>query len=256
MKHYVEKIPAFFKRHKWKSIIALVIIILIVLVATRGKSSAKLETATATFGSVVESVSVTGTVSPVEKANLSFGKSGIVTNIYVKVGDHVRAGDRLASLDLAGDSASYQSAAATLRDVSRGLRPEEQSVEQSKVLTAEKDAVDSAQGAYAKAQSALVSYTDALFNNSSSINPTIVIPTETYSVKAGIESERTAVSDALTKWAEVLSTASTSNASDVLTKSRQELSVIKTFMNDLTFIVGKLTISNSNLPQSTINSYT
>ena len=180
----IQKSGQFVKRHKKASIAIVIILLLLFFVFGRGKSSSKFELATASIGNVIETVSVTGTVSPVSKADLSFEKSGVVTHIYVSVGDQVKAGDRIATLDSAGDRASYKSALATFNDLSRGLRPEEQSVQQAKVDAAQvsennakKNAVNAAHDAFVKAQSSLVNYTDSFFSNPGSANPTINIPT-------------------------------------------------------------------------------
>ncbi|HEU5114851.1 MAG TPA: efflux RND transporter periplasmic adaptor subunit [Candidatus Paceibacterota bacterium] len=262
MKHQ-DRFIAFLKNHKYKTIAAVLVLIFIFFIASHKRSAPKFETAMAAVGNVVETVSVTGTVSPVGKADLSFEKSGVVSHIYVKVGDPVKAGDRIASLDSAADAASYESALATLADVSRGLRPEELSVEQAKVdvarvtlANAEKDAVNATHDAYAKAQSALVSYTDSLFSNPGSINPTINVLTSSYDDKTKIQNERVSVTNALSDWQNDLASASTTDAEAILTKSRAHLSIIKGFMTDLAAIVNVLTTANSGYSQTTLNGYT
>ena len=51
------------------------------------------------FGEVVKEVSETGTIKISDKTDLSFEYSGKIDEIYVKVGDKVSQGDRLAGLD-------------------------------------------------------------------------------------------------------------------------------------------------------------
>jgi HlyD family secretion protein len=74
----------------------------IALVATRSSSSATTsqtqlgQVTQATLSSVVES---SGSVSPESEVTLSFGASGIVSQVNVEVGDHVKQGDVLAELD-------------------------------------------------------------------------------------------------------------------------------------------------------------
>ncbi|MDE1874648.1 MAG: efflux RND transporter periplasmic adaptor subunit [Patescibacteria group bacterium] len=253
----------FLKKHKIAVIVAVVVLVLLYLIFGRGKAAPKFETATAVVGNVVQTVSVTGTVSPVDKADLAFEKGGVVSRIYVAVGDHVNAGDPIAKIDDAADAASYESAQATLADMARGLRPEELAVQESAVAVAETslsnaktDAINAAHDAYAKAQSALVTYTDALFNNPSSVNPTITVPTQTYSLQASIDQERTNVTQALSDWSADLAQASTSDAETLITASRTHLAVVKQFMTDLSAIVGWLTTANSGYSQTTINGYT
>jgi RND family efflux transporter MFP subunit len=56
-------------------------------------------TETVKRGSVVETVSVTGELVPVEYADLSFKGLGTIDGVYVKEGDLVKEGDRIVSVD-------------------------------------------------------------------------------------------------------------------------------------------------------------
>lgn len=235
---------------------AVIVLIILFIVFGRRGSGSKFETATAVIGNVIETVSVTGTVSPVDKADLSFEKGGVITRIYVKVGDQVRVGDKIASLDSAGDTANYQSAAATLADISRSLRPEEQTVEKTKVATAQSAAVNAAHDAYVSAQGALVSYTDSLFTNAGSINPTINVQTDSYMTKVNIQNERIAVNQALSDWTADLQSSQNIDPATLVARAQNHLLVVKAFVKDLSTIVGSLTTVNSGLSQTAVNSYT
>ena len=95
-----------FFKNKYFIISLIVIIIIAFIFYSKSKSSAQsLVYSKATVGNVIEQVSVTGTISPVDKADLAFEKSGVIASIFVKVGDNVKKGDRIASLDSAGDIA-------------------------------------------------------------------------------------------------------------------------------------------------------
>ena len=58
-----------------------------------------LQTTKATVGDLVLYANGTGTIVPAEETNLSFSSRGQVSEIYVKIGDHVEAGQGLAQLD-------------------------------------------------------------------------------------------------------------------------------------------------------------
>ncbi|MDR1768157.1 MAG: biotin/lipoyl-binding protein [Propionibacteriaceae bacterium] len=60
---------------------------------------ARTYTAKAEKGTQTETVSLTGTLTPRKQAELSFSVSGEVTKVYVKVGDKVEKGDKLARVD-------------------------------------------------------------------------------------------------------------------------------------------------------------
>lgn len=64
-----------------------------------------------TLGSVSQSVSLTGTFVPTREADLSFGASGTVATLPVAVGDKVRAGQALATIDTTVLTASETAAA-------------------------------------------------------------------------------------------------------------------------------------------------
>jgi len=89
---------------KKKKAISWIIIILIAIGGiyyfTKPKDEGdKYVTATASKMDVVQTVSVTGGITPVRKANISFEGSGTVEAIYVEVSDEVKKGDKLAKID-------------------------------------------------------------------------------------------------------------------------------------------------------------
>ena len=99
-------------------IIGLIVVIIVIFFVVRSRSSApSFQSTAAAVGNVIETVSVTGTVSPVGKASLAFEKSGVISHIDVVVGQSVKAGDPIAELDSATDEANLESAQATLSDM-------------------------------------------------------------------------------------------------------------------------------------------
>lgn len=81
---------------------------------------------------VVQLIEVSGRVSPSEEATLSFEKSAVVTNRYIEVGDEVKAGQVLATLDgskaetdLKSAQASVEKSMADVALLTNGVRPEE-----------------------------------------------------------------------------------------------------------------------------------
>ena len=105
---------------------AVVLLVLIVaFVASRftapDASANALETAAIQRGTLVATVSATGAVSPLREAQMAFSASGPLTQLEVKAGDVVQAGQLLAQLDtrtlelqLAQSEASLNSAQAQL----------------------------------------------------------------------------------------------------------------------------------------------
>ena len=67
--------------------------------AARSTNGNSLQTAKATVGNLVLFASGTGTIMPAAETSFGFNTSGQVSQINVKVGDHVEAGQVLAQLD-------------------------------------------------------------------------------------------------------------------------------------------------------------
>lgn len=103
---------------------ALVIIGAILVVALAGSfgvmqqrratASDRWVTATATTGSVTQTLSGSGTVAPAQDASASFPASGKVTAVKVSVGQTVKAGDVLATMDKTSLQTAVDQAALTL----------------------------------------------------------------------------------------------------------------------------------------------
>lgn len=247
------------------SIIAVVIIIIVAFFFFKSANKPpNFDYAQAKIGTITEKVSVTGKISSVSKADLSFEKSGIVNKINLAVGQKVSAGETIASLESAGDQAALESAKAELADVSRGLRPEEYAASLSAVETAStslsnatKDARTSFRDSYVKAQSSIVNYADTFFANPQSSNPTINITVQSQNIGNDLNQSRLIISDVLRKWKTDIDQESLSgfSAKDLLDRAQNYLSTIKVFMSNLSTAVNYLTPGNSSLSQSTINSY-
>lgn len=242
----------FLKKKYIISAAAVIVVIIVIVVFSNRGSSVNFQSTPATVGNVIETVSVTGTVTPVSNAALAFEKSGVISHIYVSVGQSVRAGDPIASLDSASDQAALESAQATLADMSTSATPSGVSSAETSLATAQEDAVNAAQDGFAKAQSALINYTDDFFTNPQSQNPTINIRTQTTTDANTIDSERLTVSGLLSQWSNELSTSTPDRAGSLISDSYNYLSTIKQFMNDLSVIVNGLNPVNSGLSPAAI----
>ncbi len=259
MKH---RLVRFFK-NKYAIGGTILAVLIIIFIISRGNKGAQFESADAVVGNVVEKVSVTGTVSPIGKADLAFEKGGVVDRINFKVGDSVKKGQLIAAIDDAGDAANLAQAQANYSQIARGLRPEELSADQAVVSNsgtslqnAKKDAVDAARDAYVKAQSAIVNYADTFFFNPQSANPVIKINTNSQLQKDNIDNERLSVSDTLTSWQLDISGATNpDNAPALIAKTENYLSSLKNFLGDIQNLINQLNSSNDAASQSTITAY-
>ena len=134
--------------------VLLNVILVVVLVSIGGAAFAAVRssssssattqtTATAKRGTVLESVTSTGNVEAPTSLSLSFQQSGQVTAIYVKTGEHVIAGQKLAKVDdtqqshaLASAKASQASAQAALAALHRGETSPERASDAASVASA------------------------------------------------------------------------------------------------------------------------
>src|SRR6202011_3005126 len=97
--------------------VALVIAGLIARDALFPSSSATpvgLRTATVASGTVTNTVTATGTLVPAQSMTLGFKTAGTLTAVDVHVGDHVRSGQLLATIDSTPLQVALQQAQATL----------------------------------------------------------------------------------------------------------------------------------------------
>ena len=158
--------------------IGLALLILIVASATRTKVP-QYETTQLTKQNVVQKVSVTGKVKPAQALDLAFEQAGKVATVKVKVGDTVKAGTTLSTLNSAdisarlrrssasiasarADVSQYQAALQTeqvhLEELKNGTRPEEVLVSELNVQKAQTALDDAKTNLYiveAKAQTDL-----------------------------------------------------------------------------------------------------
>lgn len=216
---------------------------------------------------VTQRVSVTGKVAPFEKADLGFESAGTLASKNFKVGDRVKVGDVIASLDtsgayasLSGAQASYASEAAKLEDLAKGLRPEEVTVEETKVQNAQTAYADAQQSmsnairdAYTKTTSAVLNYTDAFYQNAQTAAPLIVIHTESTMVRDRANDGRVLLTDMFRNWKNKID----ANASlpDLVAETKKNLDTTKSFLGLMTSIVSTISTGNSGATQSVIDGY-
>jgi HlyD family secretion protein len=101
MSKVVNSIKGFAKKHRWISIsagIVLLIILVIALTRGRGQSQSAYKTQVLARGELTATIGATGTVRANQSSSLAWQTTGTVDQVNVKVGDHVSKGDVLASL--------------------------------------------------------------------------------------------------------------------------------------------------------------
>jgi HlyD family secretion protein len=116
----------------------------------KAATKAAVSTATVTLGSLQATVNSAGNITSHQTADLTFGQTGTVKKINVKVGDKVKAGDVLGELDSADLQLQYRSAQVSLKNAQDSLA-ETKSPSTQQAIASARAKVDSAQAAYDKA---------------------------------------------------------------------------------------------------------
>ena len=80
-------------------------------------TEAPVQTATAFRGNIVLYANGTGTLSPANEASFGFGTSGQITELNIKIGDYVEAGQVIGQIDNTAVLAAYKQAKRNLDDL-------------------------------------------------------------------------------------------------------------------------------------------
>ena len=251
----------------WLIVVGLVAIVL--GIATRGDDGPEIEYITVEAQTVVQEVSVTGTVVPSDDAELSFETSGRVNFVGVEVGDRVDRGDVLVQLsrsevaaELAQAEATVQAEQAKLDELNRGTRPEEIAVARVKVDNASSALVeagvnlyDSVRDAYTKSDDTIRKNVDQFYDGPRSFSPELTIDVFDAALETSLESSRRNVERLLDAWSiDVDSLNVMSDLTVEAEEAKDRLEVIKDYIEELSIAVSELQASPS-LTQASIDGY-
>lgn len=138
----------------WIPLLILVLVVFGVYYQRQKNGQPSYTTETVKRQGLVQTVSATGTVKAAEEINLNFKSSGKIKQINVKVGDKVKTGDKLVSLDSTDAGAAVLSAQAALKQaeaalakLKSGAQAEDIAVTQASVDAA-KTSLDNAKQSY------------------------------------------------------------------------------------------------------------
>jgi HlyD family secretion protein len=228
-----------------------------------------LEFITVERGTITQEVTVTGKTKPVQEIDLSFERSGRVTNVGVAVGSRVQAGEVIARLDgselaaqLAQANASVDAQVAKLDEIKRGKRPEEIRVKETELAKAQQDldnyyedVEDAVRDAYAKAEDALRNKLDGIFNDDETISPQLSFGIYDSQLEIDMESARGTLSRSLVAWKVKIdgfsSTSSNETKALALEEAKTNLSLINSLLVKASDAVAKAT----SLPAATASTY-
>lgn len=104
----------FFKKRNIIIAIILLIIITAVIFSQTSSKPKEISTASVTKGDLLQTIEPTGSIKSQTEIKLNFDTIGRISKIYVKVGDHVKAGQLLANLDSRNLDSAVEQARADL----------------------------------------------------------------------------------------------------------------------------------------------
>ncbi|MCX6716944.1 MAG: HlyD family efflux transporter periplasmic adaptor subunit [Candidatus Taylorbacteria bacterium] len=261
MKNKFRKIGAWMGNHKVASTFIIVVVIIVAYFAyglIKGSSIVTTyQTAKVRKGNIVLSISGTGQVEADNQVDLKVkGTGGPVTNLKVTQGQMVEAGQIIAVIDdrslyasLVQARASLGSAKANYQKLVNGATVQDVQISKTSVDTAKVSLNSAARDAYLKVEDAVRNKIDVLFKNPETVNPLIIVRTQTDAMANDINTSRLVLSEKLNNTKADLSTDKlVTDVGDLLDSS-------KTFMDKLGLIVNVLSANNTGLTQAQIDNY-
>ncbi|MFA5050593.1 MAG: efflux RND transporter periplasmic adaptor subunit [Patescibacteria group bacterium] len=269
-----------------KLIILIVIIILAIggFIISRRPQKQQFESITLSKQNIIQEVSVTGHIKPVETVDLAFEKNGKVIEINVKIGDKIEKGKVLVKLDstevlteLHQNQANLESAQAQLSqyqaaldsqkskltEMESGTRIEEIQVQEIKVANAKislanakNDLIDKLKDAYTKSDDSIKNKIDQMFDDPTTSDPQFNFSLNNFSLEIKLEQDRMLIENMLIDWNDSLNKISASSDFDIYSsQAEKNLDQINSFLEQIANVVNGLTPAISGISQTTIDTY-
>jgi multidrug efflux pump subunit AcrA (membrane-fusion protein) len=152
------------RRYRWQIIAAAVVIVAAAIALplwltsgspTAGGLTISTVTVSATTGTIQSTVTSSGTIEPATQSDLNFAVSGIVTNVAVKAGQTVMAGQVLATVDTTALTEQLNAAQAQLTSAQDRLSSDEGSGAGASQIDSDEASVTSAESSLSSAQTNL-----------------------------------------------------------------------------------------------------
>ena len=241
--------------------VAVVVVILIAFVSLR-KEKALYTFVSVERKDIVQEVSVTGKVKPVESVSLSFEQGGRVASVVADVGDKVSLWQGLVYLDTTAAQLNLAQEEARLEELRLGTRPEDfaildskLSAAQSKYALSRQAAADALQEAYTSADDAIHNYADQFFDNARTSSPQLNVTVSDDQLRINLINGRIPLEALLSDWhLAVSSVTSHSDLTSLIELSRSNLEKVKDLLDKLALAVNSLTPSQG-LSATTIATY-
>ncbi len=247
------------KNQKKVWIPAVIVLIIIILMIIGGKKDDTVLTHKVEPKEFIQNVSLTGKVISAKNVDMAFEVSGRVNKVNFKVGDRVKKGQVIASLQNGDAVANLQKSSAKLRDIQNGARLEELAIAEGDLVGAQNDANLSKQlletklqDLYNSADEAIRFKIDDTFSNPRSVNPKFIYAIDQdFNLKQKIENDRLRITEMMIKFQSDVN----SDTHD-FNQVKLYASQIQSFINDVSTAISVVAekSNSSDLNYSTIQS--
>lgn len=258
-----------------KKVAAAILVVAVIggIYGLRGGSTSVGQEIRVTRGDIAETVSVTGSVKAVDDVSLSFQNGGRIARVDAKVGDHVKAGQLIASLNSAELAAQLRDAQANviaqqarLDELLKGARQEDLAIKESELSKAQFDVKNARGNAYdvladalTRADNAMNVQLEGVFTETGSTDyPSYKLSFSCFCNQLDITvgGQRSLVEQGLRSWQRDMSVLAADTAPEVLMadirQAREYLQTARTMLENLSAVLNDPTVS---LPSETAAAY-
>jgi len=200
----MKKAENIFMRRPYVYSILVLIILAGIGFTTLGDSSDTVTTQTISRTTFKREVVVSGKVVAAQSADLGFEQGGRLATINSTIGNVVKKGTVIASLEngdaraeLLQKQAALEREESKLASLTQGTRPEQLTIDRQGYTDASRALVVALRAAQLDTEITLLNDVDTLFENGSSVNPNIVFLVSPYARKSSIENERATITEKL-----------------------------------------------------------
>jgi HlyD family secretion protein len=228
----------FYVRHRWKLTISTVVLALLTFGYIKITQDPEPEyiTARVTRGNLVQTVEAVGTVISERNLKLQFPVSGVVGDVRVKEGDHVKQGDRLASLRAADLQAYVNSAYANVQATQADLQKLTEGTRSEDIVVAEAEVANKKAALAAAREQLVASQSDlALLEREAEIN----LSGEVGTARSTLSQQMTKSRNALAVFDDVMSD---NDVSDAMTRADPALTSLIQDQRNVADVAGDIVL--------------
>jgi RND family efflux transporter MFP subunit len=214
-------------------------------------------------GNVIQSVDEPGSVLAENSAVMSFQEGGQIAQVNVSEGSQMAAGTVLADLNSAQLSAVVQqanaglaAAQAQLSQLASGTRPQQITIDESVVTSADQSLGIAVGNAYSASDDAVRNQLDNMFSNAQSNNPVFLVPSnDAQGTVNSIQNQHVQIDAALSAWYAALNATSTGfDPASLSATATANLQQIQSYIDTIALVVNNANTSVST-PAATLAQY-